>query len=515
MKTLYLPLLAAAVILGLPLAGQMAPITLHVDAGHASEHYLAVRMQLPVKPGPLTLYYPKWIPGQHRPDGPLAGLTGLRMSAGGASVPWRRDPVNGYAFHLVVPQGARALIVGFDYVEPALAPGQLTGGASATPKLVIINWNDVLLYPGGTPVPNLTYVPTLLLPASWNFGTALPGPQRSGATVRFAPVALNRLVDSPLIAGAYFRAVNITPPGEPIHHELDMVADQPQDLNLSPAIRQGLTNLVAQAGLLFGSRHYRDYHFLLTLSDYVPHFGVEHHESDDARLPARTLLGPRAALAVGGLLAHEYVHSWNGKFRRPAPMSVPYYQAPQQTSMLWAYEGITNFLGYELAARSGLWSKADYRRILAGVAAQMGPGRPGRQWRSLADTGSGLHADNGLPDWITWTRSAADFHLEGALLWWDAAMAIARQSHGTKSFDDFCRLFYGGPNLGPQLRPYTFAQLVAALNQVVPYDWADFLIQRVDRPTPQPPLAGMEASGWRLVFTSQPPGGPASQTAVA
>jgi len=511
MRLASFALLAGA--LAAPLAAQAppAPIALAVDARHAAQHYLAVRMEMAVAPGPLTLDYPKWIPGEHRPDGPIAGLSGLRITAGGAAVPWRRDALNAFAFHLTVPAGARQLEVRFDYLEPALAPGQLTGGAASTSKLAIINWNQVLLYPDGVAAQKLLYAPRLLLPAGWNFGTALPlaGPSAGlgPAPVLFAPVALNRLVDSPLIAGAYYRAYNITPAGEPIHHELDIVADQPADLALSPALRQAMANLVAQSGRLFGARHYRDYHFLLALSDAVPHFGVEHHESCDARLPARALLGPHPGMALGGLLAHEFMHSWNGKFRRPAPMSVAYYQAPMRTSMLWAYEGITTYLGYEMAARSGLWTDAEYRQFLAGVAAEMGPGRPGRRWRSLADTGSALHADNGLPGWLDWTRSAADFHVEGALLWWDAAMVIARQSHGAKSFDDFCRRFYGGPNRGPQLRPYTFAELVAALNQVAPYHWAAFLRRRVDRPTAQPPLGGLEASGWRLAYTAAPPPG--------
>ncbi len=488
-------------------ASAPAPAILRVDATHPGQHYLAVDLRLAVAPGPLTLDYPKWIPGEHRPDGPIAGLAGLRFLAHGTPLAWRRDPINAFAFHLTIPAGVRHLDVRFDYLEPPLAPGQLTGGAASTPNLLILNWNQVVLYPDAVPVPEQRFQATLTLPPGWDFGTALPVASRNGAEVVFAPAALNRLVDSTLIAGAYFRAYNLTPPGEPIHHELDLIADAPADLALRPRLQRGLTNLVRQAGLLFGARHYRDYHFLLTLSDYVPHFGVEHHESDDARLPARTLLGPNASVALGSLLAHEYVHSWNGKFRRPAPLAPPQYQAPHRSSMLWAYEGITNFLGFELAARSGLWTPAQYRREVAAAAAAMGPDRPGRRWRSLADTGSALHADNGLAGWTNFTRNAADFHTEGVFLWLDAAMIIARQTHGAKSFDDFCRLFYGGPNRGPQLRTYTFNQLVAALNQVAPYHWARFLHRRVDRPDALP-LAGLEASGWRLVYNSRPPAGP-------
>ncbi|MGH9407557.1 MAG: M61 family peptidase, partial [Terriglobia bacterium] len=318
--------------------------------------------------------------------------------------------------------------------------------------------------------------------------------------------SLNRLVDSPVIAGEYYRAVDVTPPGEPIHHELDLVADSEAALAITPEEQKGMTNLVAETGKLFGTRHYRDYHFLLTLSDHVAHFGLEHHESDDSRVNERTLISPGGERRMGGLLAHEFVHSWNGKFRRPADLSSPYYEAPMKTDLLWVYEGLTQYLGDLLATRSGLWTPEQYRQNLASIAASLGPGTPGRTWRPLEDTADaipGMFHGGGSESW----RRDADYYPEGELIWLDCAMTIRRVSHGQKSFEDFARSFYGGPNSGPELKPYTFDQLVSALNQVVPYDWSRFFHERLDSTSPQSPQGGIEQGGWKLEFDDQPPKG--------
>ncbi len=497
------PLLALAVfLLGAPLAlAQTAPITLTVDASTVARKYIRTTMVIPVKPGPLTLYYPKWIPGEHAGSGPIANVTGLKFTAAGRTIPWTRDPLDGFTFHVDVPPGADSLEATFDYLEPG--GGAFTAGASATDKLAVISWNQNLLYPAGTPAEQLTYAATLVLPPDWQYGTPLPVKGHTGDRVEFQPASLNRLVDSPVVAGEYYRAIDITPPGEAIHHEIDIVADSPEALDMSSDVKQGMINLVAQAGKLFGVRHYRDYHFLLTLSDHVAHFGLEHHESNDSRLPERTLLGPGAAVAIGGLLAHEYAHSWNGKFRRPASLSTPYYEQPEETDMLWVYEGLTDFLGPMLAARSGLWTPEEYRNYLAGIAAALGPGRPGRTWRPLQDTATAEPYVNGRGGFFNWRRGT-DYYDEGDLLWLDVATIIHDQTHGAKSIDDFCRLFHGGPNDGPQLKTYTFDDVVKALNQVAPYDWAGFLHTKLTSTAPEAPTGGIENGGWRVVFTSRP-----------
>ena len=494
-------LAAAALALALA-AGAQAPVALTVDASQAPLHLLRTTMVLPVAPGPLTLYYPKWIPGEHEPDGPIGNVVGLKFTAHGHSISWTRDTLDVFTFHLTVPAGVSRLTASFDYIEGSA--GEYTSGGSATDKLVVVNWNQNLLYFANVPAREQRFAAQLILPPEWNYGTALPVAHRDGNVVNFKATTLNRLVDSPVIAGEYYRAINLTPPGEPIHHEIDIVADAPGDLAMSPEVQQGLTNLVAQTGLLFGARHYRDYHFLLTLSDHVAHFGLEHHESDDSRLPEHALIEPGAGYEVGYLLPHEFIHSWNGKFRRPADLASAPYQAPMQDDLLWVYEGLTDFLGNLEATRSGLWTRAEYRHFLAGIAAELGPGRPGRTWRPLLDTAAAMPGmfQNGQPQWSNWRRDT-DYYEEGDLLWLEVATIIHDRSHGRKSFEDFLHLFYGGPNRGPQLKPYTLDDLVAALNQVVPYDWAGFFHRRLNSLSPVPPLKGIVNSGWKFEMASR------------
>jgi predicted metalloprotease with PDZ domain len=494
---------AALGVAALPAQSRPA-ITLIVDATQAPEKMLHTRMVMQVKPGLLTLYYPKWIPGMHNPSGPVGSVAGLKFTVNGNAIHWRRDLLDAFTFHLDVPEGAQSLEANFDYIESGGA-----FGGSATDKLVIISWNPNVLYPAGVPAAEISYKPTLRLPEGWKFGSALPQESVAGNEITFKPVALDRLVDSPVIAGEYYRAVDVTPSGEPIHHEIDMVADSEAALAMSPEIQTDFTNLVAETGKLFGARHYRDYHFLLTLSNHVAHFGLEHHESNDSRTDERGVVMPQGKRGVGGLLSHEFVHSWNGKFRRPADLSTPDFEAPMRSDLLWVYEGLTDFLGNLLAARSGLWTPEQYREDLASTAADLGPGRPGRTWRPLQDTADAVATmafGRGGGGWMDWRRGT-DYYPEGNLLWLDVATLIHDQSHGQKSIEDFCRLFYAGPNNGPELKPYTFQELVSSLNQVVPYDWASFFRERLTSTSPEAPVGGIQAGGWKVEYSEKPPEG--------
>jgi predicted metalloprotease with PDZ domain len=471
-------------------------IQVTVDATRTQQKFLRTHLTLPVKAGDLTLYYPKWIPGEHGPNGPIGDLAGLKIEGGGKTIPWKRDLLDVYTFHLEIPPGVSQLEATYDYIEPE--------GESATDKLTVLEWNAVLLYPAGTPAEQLTYEATLLLPEGWKFGTSLPIASQAANRIAFKPVSLDMLVDSPVIAGEFYRAIDITPAGEPIPHELDLVADSEAALAISPETKKAMTNLVAESGKLFGTRHYRDYHFLLTLSDHVAHFGLEHHESNDSRLPERVLLGPEAGYLVGGLLAHEFVHSWNGKFRRPADLTVPYYEQPMETDLLWGYEGLTDYLGPMLAARSGLWTEAQYHDYMASIAAALGPGRPGRTWRPLLDTAV---AEPGMArgpnGWLDWRRGT-DYYDEGDLMWLEVATIIHRETQGKKSIDDFTLAFHGGPNNGPEVKTYTFDQFVSDLNGIAPYDWATFFRNHLDSTAPEAPMGGIENGGWKLVFNDKP-----------
>jgi len=480
-------------------------IALTVDASQAPEQVLHTHMVLPVKHGPLTLYYPKWIPGEHGPAGPVGNVAGLKFVANGKTIPWRRDLLDVFTFHLNVPEDTERLEIDFDYLEPG--SGGFSFGASATDKLVVVSWNQNLLYPAGVSAEQITFRATLRLPEGWKFGTALPVENAAGNEITFQTVALDRLVDSPVIAGEFYRAVDVTPPGEPIRHEIDLVADSEAGLDMSPELQKDFTNLVAETSKLFGARHYRDYHFLLTLSNHVAHFGLEHHESNDSRTGERALLSPFGRRGLGSLLPHEFVHSWNGKFRRPADLSTPDYEAPMKTDLLWVYEGLTDYLGHILATRSGLWTPEQYREYLAATAAELGPGRPGRTWRPLQDTADAmpglLFGRGGGGNW----RRGADYYPEGDLLWLEVAAIVHDQSHGAKSFEDFCHLFYGGPNSGPELKTYSFEELVRSLNEVVPYDWAGFFHERLTSTAPEAPVGGMKAGGWKVEYSERPPEG--------
>src|SRR5579875_3836233 len=388
--------LVAAVVGALlaPVAWGQSQIALTVDSTQTPLKILHVRETIPVQPGPMTLYYPKWIPREHQPSGPISNVAGLKFEANGKVVPWRRDLLDVFTFHVDVPAGATELDAQFDYLEPE--------NYSATDKLMVLEWNDVTLYKADEPAQKQIFTAKLIMPKGWKFGTALPVKSEADNEVTFTPVSLNRLVDSPVIEGEYYRDIDLTPAGDPVHEELDLVADSEAALAISPAMEQDMKNLVVQAGLLFGSRHYRDYHFLLTLSDHVAHFGLEHHESNDSRLPERTLLQPGGAFLIGRILPHEYVHSWNGKFRRPADLTTPYYEVPEKTDLLWGYEGLTDYLGPLLAARSGLWTPEQYRDFLASIAEELGPGRPGRTWRPLLDTAVAEPGLRRAQGWMNW-----------------------------------------------------------------------------------------------------------------
>jgi predicted metalloprotease with PDZ domain len=478
-------------------------ISLVVDATHAPEGLVRSRMVMPVKSGPLTLYFPKWIPGEHGPDGPISNLAGLKISASGKTISWERDLLDVFTFHINVPNGAATLDIAFDYIEPS-GSGSFSGAPSATEKLVVISWNQNVLYPAGAPADQLTYQAKLVLPEKWKFGTPLPVEKQAGAEISFKPVSLERLVDSPVVAGEYYRAIDLTPPGEPIHHEIDLVADSAAALNMSAQTQKGLTSLVAESGKLFGVRHYREYHFLLTLSDHVAHFGLEHHECNDSRLPERVLLSPDASFHLGGLLAHEFVHSWNGKFRRPVDLSTPNYEVPMKTDLLWVYEGLTDYLGPLLAARSGLWTSEQYHEALANIAAELGPGRPGRTWRPLLDTAVAEPGVRSGIDWLNWRRGV-DYYDEGDLIWLEVATILHREGHGPKSIDDFCHMFQGGKNSGPELKTYTLEELVHTLNGIAPYEWAGFFHERLNSTSAEAPVRGIENGGWKVVFNSDAP----------
>jgi len=480
-------------------AGAPAPqITLSVDATDAPRKIFHVRMTIPAKPGSLTLYYPKWIPGEHGPTGPIQDVAGLKFTAGGKTLTWRRDLLDGWTFHVEVPAGASSIEASLDFISPAGSEGIYTGGATATDKMAVINWNDVLLYPEGWPSDDLTYTASLRLPADWKFGTSLAVTSQSGGEIKFAPVSLTMLIDGPVITGEYLKVVPLNA-GQKPPVEMDIAADSAAALDAPAEVWEHYKNLVKQTDALFGAQHYRDYHFLYSLSDHVAHFGLEHHESNDSRLGERALVDPTKRLLGAGLLSHEFVHSWNGKYRRPADLATPDYEKPMQTDLLWVYEGLTEYLGEILTGRMGERTPEEFRDALANAAAELDH-TPGRAWRNLQDTADGVPAMQGAPrQWESWRR-ALDYYDEDELNWLWADTIIRQQTHGRKSLDDFCRIFHGPPSGPPQVKTYTFDDIVNTLNQVAPYDWRGFWTERLTNHGPGAPLGGVEGSGWKLVY---------------
>jgi predicted metalloprotease with PDZ domain len=475
-------------------------LRVQVDLSDAPRNFFHSKVTVPATAGPMTLAYPKWIPGNHRPSGPIANLTGLHFRANGQEIPWQRDRIEMYSFHLNVPQGVREVEASFDITTTDSAGA---GGNAATSNLLDLNWNQVVLYPADAASDAVQCVSSVHLPDGWKFGTALPVAHASGADIEFQTVSLTTLVDSPLIAGEHYREIELTPGGDQPRHTVDVVADAEGDLAITPEDLGAYRKLVAEAGELFGARHYREYHFLYTLTDVAGHHGVEHHESSDNSAEERMFLDPTEKMLEASLLPHEFAHSWNGKYRRPAGLATRNYQEPMIGELLWVYEGLTEYLGDVLTARSGLWTPEQYRDALALTVSNMEE-HVGRTWRPLEDTAVSVQTLRMMgSQWQDWRRGL-DYYPEGELIWLDVDTNIRQLTSNKRSLDDFCHLFHGAPSGPPKVVPYTFDDVIRTLNQVAPYDWATFLKDRVTKTAAHPPLGGIERGGWQVVYDAKP-----------
>jgi predicted metalloprotease with PDZ domain len=475
-------------------------IELHVDATDLDRHIFNVAESVPVPPGAaLTLLLPKWYPGNHGPTGPLPELAGLTVSAGGHELAWRRDVVDMYAFHVDTPADAKFVQVKFQFLSPV---DSKDGRVVTTPNMLDVQWRPEILYPAGYFARDILVHPSVSLPAGWQFGTALETEASAGGQVTFQPVTLTVLLDSPLYAGRYFSRLDLDPHGSvPVH--LDVVADRPEDLVIKPADLQAHRELVQQAYRNFGSHHYNHYDFLFSLSDEMDGIGLEHQRSSEDGVGRGYFTDPEALAADRDLLPHEFTHSWNGKFRRPADLWSPDFNVvPERDSLLWVYEGQTEYWGQVLAARSGIMSTAQVHDLLALEVADM-QAVPGRTWRNLQDTTNDPIISWHRPTaWRSWSRFG-DYYVEGLLIWLDADTLIREQTNGGKSLSDFAKLFFGVDDGSWMTQTYTFDDVVHALNQVLPYDWAGFLRSRLDGHGPGAPVDGVTRGGWQLVYTAE------------
>jgi len=468
-------------------------LTLNVDASDAARNIVHTRITIPVRPGPMTLFYPKWIPGEHTPTGPIDDLVGLKLSAGGKTIPWRRDDVEMFAFHCEIPQGVSTLDVSFD---DASQPE-----STASAKLARLKWNRLLVYPEGMTSDSISVKASLKLPTGWRLASALPVAGDNKQELQFKAVSLTELVDSPAIIGANLRDVPLTSNG--IMHEMDIAADTTAALEMKPETLTGLKRIVQEAYALFGARHYRSYKFLVTLSDHGGSEGLEHHESSEDGVGEKAFSEELELLDFAELIGHEYAHSWNGKYRRPAGLATPDFEQPMRGELLWVYEGLTQYLGKVLPSRSGLWTADDFREAMASVAADM-ENQSGREWRPLVDTAVAVQLTYPSPRaWLNYRRRV-DYYDEGSLVWLEADVLIRTRSNGKLSLDDFCKRFHGGQATGPMVKPYTFDDVVNTLNDVMPYDWRAFLNARINAVNPHAPIAGITDGGWKLVYTDKP-----------
>ena len=479
------------------LATKANPETLVLDARDASRGIIYSHMTIPVRPGLTTLVYPKWIPGEHGPTGPLNDLAAIRMSACGTPLSWRRDTIDMYAFHVDVPAGVSKLDVDADILLNA------PGDAMSTKNIAIVNWNRDILYQANTDSHDDYVDASIILPDGWGYGTALPSPKQTGSRVDFATSTLAMLVDSPLDSGRYFKHIVLWSNGTASQY-LDAFADHPQDLDFPAKLVAAYKRMTPQALALYGARHWYDYHSLLTLSDEIGFQGIEHHQSSDDRASSDFMTDPHEQLDSGDLLTHEFSHSWNGKYERPYDLKTPNFQVPQQTDLLWVYEGMNQYLGDLLSFRMGIRETKQYPEYLASIFAEM-DNETGRSTEPLIDTTTAapyLYVARG--DYPSIRRTSGDFYTEGELIWLDADTIIRDKTGGKKSLDDFLHAFAGPPDTGPITVTYTRERVEALLHDVVAYDWHLFFQERVYDVAPRAPFDELTRAGYKLVYTQTP-----------
>ncbi|HEY3951485.1 peptidase M61 [Phenylobacterium sp.] len=470
-----------------------------VDATDLDRHIYRVHETIPVsKAGPMTLLYPQWLPGNHAPNGPLKTADGFSFKANGQTLRWMRDPVDVFAFHIDVPPGATSIDIDFDLLTAVDGP---EGRIVMTPEMLSLEWIDLVLYPAGHFARRIQVDPSVRFPEGFKDFSALETTGTEGGVTHYKTEDFATLADSPMIAGRYWKQFDLDP-GGPARVSLDVIADRPELLDATPEEIDKHKALVQQAYKLYGSHHYNHYDFLFSLSSRMGGSGLEHHRSsEDGTIPDYFTDWAKTPSARD-LLAHEYTHSWNGKFRRPADLWTPNFNVPMRGSLLWVYEGQTQYWGFVLAGRSGLISKQEALDALASTAATYA-NRVGREWRPVEDTTNDPVIASRRPQpWLSFQRSE-DYYSEGQLVWLDADTLIRQKSGGKKSLDDFAREFFGINNGSWTTVTYTFDDVVAALNKVEPYDWATFLNERINRVAPKPPLDGLARGGWKLVYTDK------------
>jgi predicted metalloprotease with PDZ domain len=476
---------------------QKTPIQITADLSDAPRKWFHAEIDIPVAAGPVTLITPQWIPGHHGPSNSLADITGVVFTANGKTLAWRRDDVDLYEYHLTVPAGVTSIHAHLDCIV-----------TNATNNLAVLEWERLMMYPAGIPVREIPIQAAVIVPAGWGIGTSLTpitpyDPQHpAGGTVHYAATTVEMLEDSPIMTGIYFHEYALAPELTPKHY-IDVFGDSAEVAEIRPPVLEHWNRLIHEAWAMYGQPHYRSYHFLLALRGNGGGGGLEHHESSDNSMTEKALTTDDGEMLWSDLLPHEFTHSWNGKYRRPAGLATADYATPMKGELLWVYEGLTDYLGDLLGERSGSISAEHYREHLALDAADM-DGTTGRAWRSTGDTAISVSMFRGGGAWANWRRSA-DYYPEGNLLWLDVDTTIRKLTNNSKNLRDFMAVYLNkGGGETPTVVPYDFNELVVDLNQVVKNDWAGFLNDRVNGINPHVNVEGFEQGGYRLVYEDKP-----------
>jgi predicted metalloprotease with PDZ domain len=497
--------LTSALLAQAPSTQEKPPvIVLDVDAASIPRKILSARETFPIasqEAHTVDLVYPKWIPGNHSPTGPIANLVSLHFTSEGKTLAWVRDPVDMYRFHIPVPAGTHVLTAEFSVVGSYTAGDDFGLGNTSTPVQGDVNWDQILLYPADSRTDDITISASIKLPERWSYATTLPHPTAQSASLHFDPVSLTTLVDSPVMCGAYMHEFDITPKGSAQPHSLDLFEQTQEGLNVSAERIDAFRNLVSEAGAMFHAHHYTQYRFLVEAAGEASD-GLEHEQSSDEQIPSLGMVNPSFSAEAGNLLAHEMIHSWNGKFRRPAGLATANYQEPMIGDLLWVYEGLTSYWAEVLGERSGLESDAQVKDRLALYQAELET-RTGRDWRSLADVSRSAQLLYTADEQWTILRRSTDFYKEGPLLWLQVDSLMREKSKGKRSLDSFAADFYQ-PDGASGVKPYTYEELIHALNQVVPFDWNSLLQEDLKALRPTQVSPGLEAAGWKVIYNDEP-----------
>jgi predicted metalloprotease with PDZ domain len=469
-----------------------------VDATDLDRRIFRVKETIPAKPGPMTVLFPQWLPGHHSPSGPIDQFAGLVVKANGQRVEWTRDVYDVYAFHFDVPAGASSVDLEFQQLTPQ---STRQGRVQMTPEIVNVQWNGVTLYPAGYYANRINVDASVKLPTGWQFGSALEVASKDGDTVNFKTINYDDLVDSPIFAGKYFKRLDLDPNGRsPVH--LNIVADDPASLEIKPEQLEIHRNIVKQMDRLYGARHFDHYDYLLALTDKLGGIGLEHHRSSENSGSPGYFTEWEKNWLGRDLLSHEFNHSWDGKFRRGADLATPNFNVPMGDTLLWVYEGQTQFYGQVIAARSGLMTQDQSKDVWAMVAASYDRGRPGLAWRNIQDTTNDPTIAQRRPLSYRNYQMSEDYYSAGQMVWLDVDTRIRELTKNRKSLDDFAKAFYGIDDGSYKVAPYTFDDVVKTLNGVVAYDWAPYLRERLDGH--KGPIDGIARSGWKLVYNDKP-----------